>query len=476
MSHSQQRTAEIPPTWVTEILELEQNDVRFEAFATDLVSTLEGQPVLRTSQSWDLGRDGRSYGSRRGVYVLTTLRTDPGKALQDATRLTSTHATIKHIYYVAPRVISEKVLEDHSRAIRAVVGAAIPVDPFGRSQIVGLISSGKDGLAFSRHYAGELASITNVLAKDASTPPSTHLELALCTFGAEDTRALRVALSSRLLLRLLETRHRSADDLADGAAKVLGVPAFSPATVQHYCGLLETQGHITEDNSLYAITEAGRQALASGDEGVVQNELSGRSAVRKAVEESLGDAIPEQQWTHIWTDMQQGLAYAFYVRGKQVLDVISHLVDGDTSVEQRGILASLVNDVLRKTIEDHAAAPRRQNLLRAFQDAFLPGDKHGAFEWLAGVAGRFAATCTLGLSADVLSALTQTLRRMRFFADTDVVVSYLCAYFRGSGTPISAEVEHRFRRKWNIDFGKWNTDFGMWNTHFGGSGTPVPES
>ena len=50
------------------------------------------------------------------------------------------------------------------------------------------------------------------------------------------------------------------------------------------------------------------------------------------------------------------------------------------------------------------------------------------------------------------------------------------AYFGRSGTPISEEVEHRFRRKWNIDFGKWNTDFGMWNIHSGGSGTPVPES
>ena len=50
------------------------------------------------------------------------------------------------------------------------------------------------------------------------------------------------------------------------------------------------------------------------------------------------------------------------------------------------------------------------------------------------------------------------------------------AYFGGSGTPISAEVEHRFRRKWNSDSGKWNTDFGMWNIHSGGSGTLVPES
>ena len=50
------------------------------------------------------------------------------------------------------------------------------------------------------------------------------------------------------------------------------------------------------------------------------------------------------------------------------------------------------------------------------------------------------------------------------------------AYFGGSGTPISTEVEHRFRRKWNSDSGKWNTDFGMWNIHSGGSGTLVPES
>ena len=428
MSPSQQPTAEIPATWVREILQLEQNDVRFEAFATDLVSTLEGQPVLSTSQSWDLGRDGRGYGARRGVWVLTTLRADPDKALQDASRLKSTHAPINHIYYVAPRAISEQVLDNHRRAIREVVGGTVIVDPLGRPQIVALVSSGKDGLAFRRHYAGELASITNVLAQDASEPQSHHLELALCTFGAKDTRELRAALSSRLILRLLEARNCSVGDLADGAAKVLGVPAFSRATVQHYCGVLGKLGHIAERRSLYEITDEGRQAIAAGDEGVVQRGLSGRKAVRRAVEESLGNAIPEQQWTHLWTDIQKGLAYAFYVRGKEVLDVISHLVDGDTSVEQRGILALLITDVLRKSIEDHAAAPHRPQLLRAFQDAFLPGDKHGAFEWLASVAGRFAATCTLGLSPDILSTLAQTLRRMRFFADTDVVVSYLCAH------------------------------------------------
>ena len=213
VSHSEQHPAEIPAKWVSDILDREQNDVRFEAFATDLVSTLQDQPVLSTSRSWDLGRDARGYGSQRGVYVLTTLRTDADKALQDAARLTSTRASITHIYYVAPRVVSEHALEDHRRAIRNVVGDNISIDPLGRPQIVGLVSSGRDGLAFRRHYAGELASITHVLTIDASVPQSTHLELALCTFGAKDTGDLRVALTSRLLLRLLETRHRSVHDL-----------------------------------------------------------------------------------------------------------------------------------------------------------------------------------------------------------------------------------------------------------------------
>ena len=74
MSSHPDRPTRIAPTWVTQVLELEQSDVRFEAFANELVSALEGQPVVSTSRSWDLGRDGRGYGSRRGVYVMTDTR------------------------------------------------------------------------------------------------------------------------------------------------------------------------------------------------------------------------------------------------------------------------------------------------------------------------------------------------------------------------------------------------------------------
>jgi hypothetical protein len=87
-----------------------------------------------------------------------------------------------------------------------------------------------------------------------------------------------------------------------------------------------------------------------------------------------------------------------------------------------------MDNVLKSVIGNYVSVPQRKSMLRAFQDAFLPGDKHGAFEWLAGVGGRFAATCTLGLPAEIASTLTETLKKIRCFVDTDVVISYLCAH------------------------------------------------
>ena len=50
------------------------------------------------------------------------------------------------------------------------------------------------------------------------------------------------------------------------------------------------------------------------------------------------------------------------------------------------------------------------------------------------------------------------------FPDLHAGVAALDGFFGGSGTPISAEVEHGFRRKWNIDSGKWNIDSGRSGT------------
>jgi hypothetical protein len=52
-------------TLIATILDGETNDARFERFANELVSVLEGGvPVPPTSRSWYVGKDGKSLDAR----------------------------------------------------------------------------------------------------------------------------------------------------------------------------------------------------------------------------------------------------------------------------------------------------------------------------------------------------------------------------------------------------------------------------
>jgi predicted nucleic acid-binding protein len=420
-------------SWVDQVLAGEHDDDRFETFANEVVSAVEGKTIVSTSRSWDLGRDGRGLGPAHGIFVLSSLRTDIDKPKTDASRLKATTWKIRHVYYAAPRLVSESVMEDHCKAIRAVLGEDVDVDPLSGPQVSELVSSGKAADAFKNHYGGELATIKGALAQDTDDPETRHLELALSTFGASDTRDLRIALGTRLILGLLSRASHSLAELAAGSTAVLGVPAFSQSTVEYYCGILRDGGYVELKSARFEITEKGREKYSADSTEVVATVLSGRGAVRRAVEESLGSSVPEKQWNLIWNALQKALARAFYTRGKQLLEIISTLLDGkNTAAVHRDVLGALVDDVLKKVISDFVSPPQRGAMERAFQDAFLPGDKHGAFDWLAGVAGRFAATCTLGLPAEIAATLTATLKKLRCFLDTDVVISYLCAHEPGN--------------------------------------------
>lgn len=71
---------------------------------------------------------------------------------------------------MAPRLVSEAVLEQHCKEIRSILGKDITVDPLGGPQISDLVSSGKAAEVFSQHYAGELASIRFALATETDAP------------------------------------------------------------------------------------------------------------------------------------------------------------------------------------------------------------------------------------------------------------------------------------------------------------------
>ena len=76
----------------TAIIGQERYPTRFEKFCNALIGELEGGvPVVSTSASWDLGRDGRAQTPRGTIYTCCSLRDDVDeKALDDVRRLLTT--------------------------------------------------------------------------------------------------------------------------------------------------------------------------------------------------------------------------------------------------------------------------------------------------------------------------------------------------------------------------------------------------
>lgn len=418
----------IPKEWVRQILESEHDDGRFEQFANAISSVLEGRPIVGTSASWDLGRDGRGLGSAAGVYVLATLRADIEKPKADATRLKE-KSKPKRVYYFTARPHSEQTLTNHASAIQAIIGSRVVVESLGAIQIADLVAGGKATDAFMKFYAGELAGIHAALGGLGEREAHLHqLEFALATFGATNTQELRFALATRLILTLIESGSATLDALVGAAARLLKVEAFSQPTLQFYCEDLCDRGLIEFKAGRYRITDAGIAEQVKSRADVLAGELRGFSTVRAVVEDSLGRRLADNHWSAIWLSLQDELARAFYLRGKQLLDLISTLLDSDTGSAKRDVLGPVVDAILENVVQKNVAPPDRPIIQRALQDVFLPGDKHGAFDWLAGVAGRFAAICTLGLPHEIVSGVREALRGIRFFFDTDVVISYLCAH------------------------------------------------
>ena len=73
------------------ILQVESNSYRFENFCIALVGKHEGVKYLPTSQSWDMGRDGRAshrgMGTHANILCATLNENLDGKSEADVLRL-----------------------------------------------------------------------------------------------------------------------------------------------------------------------------------------------------------------------------------------------------------------------------------------------------------------------------------------------------------------------------------------------------
>jgi len=150
----------VPAPVIREVLQYETSSHRFEEYATALLSAVEGVPVVATSRSWDLGRDGRdARGS--GIFVACSLDekiAKGSKVAHDLGRLQE-WAKPKKVYVCSSQPISELQVEKLTTQARELLPKSTEVVVHGGIQLADLDSKlHVDGSKFAAEclYPAEL--------------------------------------------------------------------------------------------------------------------------------------------------------------------------------------------------------------------------------------------------------------------------------------------------------------------------------
>ena len=114
------------------ILVNERNDYRFEQFCLSIVGKHEGITYVPTSQSWDMGRDGRSLSRAKGTHaniLCATLNENlDAKVEADLLRVTALSSPDR-IVYCSSQKLSEYRQDEITKIIRRHVprGSILPM-------------------------------------------------------------------------------------------------------------------------------------------------------------------------------------------------------------------------------------------------------------------------------------------------------------------------------------------------------------
>ena len=426
-------SVDFPEHWIYQILENEISDGRFELFANDVVTVLEGRPILPTSRSWDLGRDGRTASPGHGVYVLSSLRKDfSDKAREDAERLRETTSRIRRVYFYSSQRITDYATERIRGDLQGIFGLDVDVDAYGSTQLVGLVQEGKVRSVFEKHYSSEIAALKFLCRPvEDDSPHIQGLQLALATFTSGDVGSLREALYQNLIIQLLANGPLSSREMLDAADRMFGMRCLTKFSVEHHCKALTEVGCIESVGPRFRLTGIGESRLDALRAAQRGEELRGGQVVRHTVETSLGMTLTNDHWGRIWSSLQTGLANAFYSRGKEIVALVSALAEGQEVEGMREGFADLLDRTIVQVVSRTCQSIQRKQFIRALRDAFLPGDPSGAFEFLADLASKFVALCTLGFPQEVQAVLERTFSQFRFVFDTDVLIAWFCQHEPG---------------------------------------------
>lgn len=413
------------------VLAIETNDSRFESFCRDIVSLLEGgATIFSTSASWDLGRDGVGAGVARGIYVCTSLRDDvDAKALSDIERVTSTTAGITRLYFCSSQPLSEHRITLLETQLSNEVNHAFPITCLGATQLTE--AAAPEPAIIERKYSAEIRDALRAISNDPADETEVHgLRLALMAASGEDSIQIRQELYAGGLLDMLSDKiPRTSTGCAKSLSERLHLSRLiSDTAVLPHLNHLTTNGFLSLEDNLFSITEAGIQRVQEQNTQAVDRFLSGRSAIRLAIEQAIGEKLIDDDFHKIWKVFEENITYHFHERGETLVAEISALLEDshEPDTTRTSTQLSFLNELATAVANTSSHAKRRTELYQAVTDLFTDRTSE-ATDWLVRVCASYLACTALGLEHTTGAALGRLFARTTLALDSDVVLSLLCS-------------------------------------------------
>jgi hypothetical protein len=406
------------------------NSHRFERFSCDLLSASYegGAPVLPTSASYDMARDGRGRGPTGTAFCCCSLtdRVD-AKAIADVRRLVANAHKIDRLYFCSSQSLSEKQVNALEAAIRKETAPDTSVMALGALQLGSLARHHSDLLY--HHYKGETADVVDLLRSDevAADPADAALRLALSIGGHEDSEQIRSATYCVALRGIL----------SDGKSRTLGdctrdvshhfrlASGISTVAVKYYLDELASDGAVLLEGGRYTLTAKGSSAYAEDRTNAAASLLDGRRLVKEHITAELGTALADDQFDRLWKLLQDKLALLFYERGLSVLQAVQSLLGGtQETAAVSGDFEALAAEIAEVAATVSSDAVQRDELRTAVVD-LLRHPQGETLQWLLRVCCAYVCMCTLGVEAHSGGALARLISKISLVLDTDVVLALL---------------------------------------------------
>lgn len=421
--------ARFTKTMAAHVLEHDTNDGRFEEFCTELLRDVEGIEFVKTSATWDHGRDGIDASSRSGPippFICSTLRDDiVKKAAADIVRI-SEDCRPEVVFVCTSKKTSEHEVIAVENAIREVSPSVKTIRVHGQERIAQL--SCRYPRAMEITYSSELAELRVILSHSSTISEEDSLvglRVALTTQLNEDAQVRRSGLIDNLVLTALEKQSpQNRVSLVNTVSQLLHLPrSINSTSLSDRLESLADTGVIALDRDAYHLTDKGKEKLAEM-ERLASNRLAvGEAEIRAILEELCGTKIINSEWGIVWKIIQEGVSQLFLSHGMTVIEAVSSIM-GTGSLAPHSTFSELLDRVAERISNLPGKPEHALELSQAFRDMFSEANSK-AFRWLEDLCSVYVDACSLGLENRSQEQLLEVLRQLVLVLDTDAILSLL---------------------------------------------------